>query len=233
MKIFFSSLLIIAGLQIAPANSQETSVPAFATVFQFSTAEQASVVAAFSTFAQSDCRKSLPAAIRVMRDNWNGNETSTHSVIFNFADAKAISETFGKMQQCTAAANLFAVLKENTQSVSQQLVRTLVAGGDYTKDTTYTVWQTKVTDEATYVAAYEKLMAAQEKAGLINGAYGLWRVQGGADSNITHVAFLGAKNLETRLENGTPSKAFAVFQKKVAGIRTIYRSNINLVIADL
>ena len=76
-------------------------------------------------------------------------------------------------------------------------------------------------------------MAAQEKAGLVNGAYGLWRVQGGAHSNVTHIAFLGAKNLETLLEHGTPSKALAVFQKKVAGIRTIYRSNINLVIADL
>ena len=95
------------------------------------------------------------------------------------------------MRECTAAANLFTVLKENTQSVSQQLVRTLAADDAYTKDTTCTAWQTKVTDKATDVAAYEKLIAAQGKSGSVNGAYGLSRVQGGADSNVTHIAFLG------------------------------------------
>ena len=233
MKRILSSLLLIVGLQATSAYSQESTVPAFATIFQFSTAEQASVVAAMSAFAQSECRKSMPTAIRVMSENWNGNETTTHSVIFNFTDAKAMSETFGKMRQCRAAGNLMAVLKEHTQPVSQQLLRTLHAGGDYTKDTSYNVWQVSVTDEATYVAAWKKLMDAQEKAGLINGAYGLWRVQGGADSNVTHIAFAGAQNLETLLENGAPSKAFAVFQKKVAGIRTVYRANINSVVADL
>ena len=186
-----------------------------------------------SAFAQSECRKSMPTAIRVMAESWNGTEAPTHSVIFNFTDAKSITETFGKMQQCRAAGNLMAVLKEHTQPVSQLLLRTLHTGGDYTKDTTYVVWQTNVTDEATYVAAYKKLMEAQEKAGLVKGAYGLWRIQGGADSNVTHMAFSGAKDLETLLENGTPSKAFAEFQKKVGGIRTVYRTNVNFVVADL
>ena len=231
--IALTSLLLIVGLQATSAYSQESTVPAFATIFQFSTAEQASVVAAMSTFAQSECRKSMPTAVRVMSENWNGNEAPTHSVIFNFIDAKSITETFGKMQQCRAAGNLMAVLKEHTQSVSQQLLRTLHTGGDYIKDTSYVVWQTSVTDEATYVAAYKKLMDAQEKAGLVNGAYGLWRVQGGADSNVTHIAYVGAKDLETLLANGTPSKAYAEFIKTVAGIRTVYRMNINSVVADL
>ena len=233
MKKILSSLLLIVGLQTTSTYSQEATVPAFVTIFQFSTAEQASVVAAMSAFAQSECRKSMPTAIRVMAESWNGTEAPTHSVIFNFTDAKSITETFGKMQQCRAAGNLMAVLKEHTQPVSQLLLRTLHTGGDYTKDTTYVVWQTNVTDEATYVAAYKKLMEAQEKAGLVKGAYGLWRIQGGADSNVTHMAFSGAKDLETLLENGTPSKAFAEFQKKVGGIRTVYRTNVNFVVADL
>ena len=129
------TLVLIVGLQTTSAYSQESTVHAFATIFQFSTAEQASVVAAMSTFAQSECRKSMPTAIRVMSENWNGNEAPTHSVIFNFIDAKSITETFGKMQQCRAAGNLMAVLKEHTQPVSQLLLRTLHAGGDSTKDT--------------------------------------------------------------------------------------------------
>jgi hypothetical protein len=53
-----------------------------------------------------------------MAENWNGTEAPTHSVIFNFIDAKSITETFGKMQQCRAAGNFMAVLKEHTQSAS-------------------------------------------------------------------------------------------------------------------
>ena len=233
MKRILSSLLLIVGLQATSAYSQQSTVPAFATIFQFSTAEQASVVAAMSTFAQSECRKSMPTAVRVMSENWNGNEAPTHSVIFNFIDAKSITETFGKMQQCRAAGNLMAVLKEHTQPVSQLLLRTLYAGGDSTKDTAYVVWQMSVTDEATYGAAWKKALDAQVKSGLVTWAYGLWRVQGGADSNVTHIAYAGAKDLETLLANGTPSKAMAEFQKTVAGIRTVYRMNINSVLADL
>ena len=232
-KIIALTLVLIVGLQTTSAYSQESTVPAFATIFQFSTAEQASVVAAMSTFAQSECRKSMPTAIRVMSETWNGNEAPTHSVIFNFIDAKSMTETFGKMRQCRAAGDLLAVLKEHTQPVSQLLMRTLHAGGDSTKDTAYVVWQMSVTDEATFGAAYKKLMDAQVKSGLVPGAYGLWRVQGGADSNVTHIAYAGAKDLETLLANGTPSKAFAEFQKTVAGIRTVYRMNINSVLADL
>ena len=232
-KIIALTLVLIVGLQTTSAYSQESTVPAFATIFQFSTAEQASVVAAMSTFAQSECRKSMPTAIRVMSETWNGNEAPTHSVIFNFIDAKSMTETFGKMRQCRAAGDLLAVLKEHTQPVSQLLLRTLYAGGDSTKDTAYVVWQMSVTDEATYGAAWKKALDAQVKSGLVTGAYGLWRVQGGADSNVTHIAFAGAKDLETLLANGTPSKAFAEFQKTVAGIRTVYRMNINSVLADL
>ena len=232
-KIIALTLVLIVGLQTTSAYSQESTVPAFATIFQFSTAEQASVVAAMSTFAQSECRKSMPTAIRVMSENWNGNEAPTHSVIFNFIDAKSITETFGKMRQCRAAGDLLAVLKEHTQPVSQLLLRTLYAGGDSTKDTAYVVWQMSVTDEATYGAACKKALDAQVKSGLVTGAYGLWRVQGGADSNVTHIAYAGAKDLETLLANGTPSKAMAEFQKTVAGIRTVYRMNINSVLADL
>ena len=232
-KIIELTLVLIVGLQTTSAYSQESTVPAFATIFQFSTAEQASVVAAMSTFAQSECRKSMPTAIRVMSETWNGNEAPTHSVIFNFIDAKSMTETFGKMRQCRAAGDLLAVLKEHTQPVSQLLLRTLYAGGDSTEDTAYVVWQMSVTDEATYGAAWKKALDAQVKSGLVTGAYGLWRVQGGADSNVTHIAYAGAKDLETLLANGTPSKAMAEFQKTVAGIRTVYRMNINSVLADL
>jgi hypothetical protein len=233
MKKLMLCLLAFTGLNANVALAEETSVPEFATIFQLSTKDQSSVAAAFTKFAQSDCRKNLPTAIRVMNENYNGADETTHSVIWNFADAADMSSTFGALRECRAWADTFNTLSKSVEWQSQQLVRTLATGGDYTKDTVYTVWQTNVSDEAAYVKAYKKLMAAQTKNGLVNGAWGLWRVQGGATSEVTHIAFAGAANLETLLATSNPSKAFLTFQREVAGIRSVHTMNINIVLADL
>ena len=175
----------------------------------------------------------MPTAIRIMRESFNGTEDVTHSIIWSFLDAKAMTASFATLSQCGEWANVAAVLSQHADFKSQQLVRTLVAGGDYTKDTAYVVWQMSVSDEASYVSAYEKLMEAQVEGGFINGGYGLWRVQGGANSDVTHIAFAGAADLETLLANSNPSKAYVAFQKQVANIRKLHRVNINAVLADL
>ena len=233
MKRLLVALMAFVGLSAGVVNAEETNIPEFAAVFQITTADEASVAAAFTTFAASDCRKGMPTAMRIMRETWNGDEEVTHSVIWNFADAKAMTQSFGAISQCRAWANASAALSERADMKSQQLMRTLAAGGDYTQDTAYAVWQMAISDEAAYVAAYKKMMDEQVKNGQVNGAWGLWRVQGGANADITHLAFSGAANMEALLANGNPSKAYITFQKKVAGIRTIHRVNINSVLADL
>jgi len=233
MKRLLVALMVCVGLSAGFVNAEETNIPEFAAVFQITTADEASVAAAFTTFAASDCRKGMPTAMRIMRETWNGDEEVTHSVIWNFADAKAMTQSFGAISQCRAWANASAALSERADMKSQQLMRTLAAGGDYTQDTAYAVWQMAISDEAAYVAAYKKMMDEQVKNGQVNGAWGLWRVQGGANADITHLAFSGAANMEALLANGNPSKAYIAFQKKVAGIRTIHRVNINSVLADL
>lgn len=233
MKRLLVALMACVGLSAGFVNAEETNIPEFAAVFQITTADEASVAAAFTTFAASDCRKGMPTAMRIMRETWNGDEEVTHSVIWNFADAKAMTQSFGAISQCRAWANASAALSERADMKSQQLMRTLAAGGDYTQDTSYAVWQMAISDEAAYVAAYKKMMDEQVKNGQVNGAWGLWRVQGGANADITHLAFSGAANMEALLANGNPSKAYITFQKKVAGIRTIHRVNINSVLADL
>ena len=76
-------------------------------------------------------------------------------------------------------------------------------------------------------------MAIQEKNGQVSSAYGLWRVQGGANSDVTHLAYAGAPSLAALLNNSDPRHAFVSFQKSVAGIRKVRRMNINRVLADL
>ena len=232
MKNLMISLLLGIGLIGSTAQAEEISVPEFAAIFQLSTSDQASVAAAFTRFAASDCRKSMPTAIRIMRETFNGTEDISHSVIWNFVDTEALTQTFASFQ-CREWADVAAVLSQQAEFKSQQLVRTLATGGDYTKDTAYIVWQMAISDEAAYVDAYNDLMESQTKNGLITGAYGLWRVQGGANDEVTHIAFAGADSLATLLSNSNPSKAFVAFQRKVAGIRTVHRQNINAVLADL
>ena len=231
-KIVFWTFLS-AVLSSGVTNAEEPSVPQFAAIFQMSTTDQAAVAGAFSQFAKSECRKSMPTAIRIMSEFFNGDEDVTHSIIWNFEDAQAMTSSFAALGQCREWADVSASLTENADFKSQQLVRTLVAGGDYTKDTAYVVWQLNIADEAAYVSAYEKLMEAQIEGNYVNGAYGLWRVQGGANSDVTHIAFAGAENMETLLSGSDPSKAFIAFQKKVADIRKVHRMNINAVLADL
>ena len=233
MKKLFVSAIFCTALCARFVNAEESNIAEFAAVFQMSTSDQASVTAAFSNFAQSECRKNMPTAIRIMRESFNGTEDVTHSIIWSFPDAKAMTASFGTLSQCREWANVAAVLSQHADFKSQQLVRTLVAGGDYTKDTAYVVWQMSVSDEASYVSAYEKLMEAQVEGGFINGGYGLWRVQGGANSDVTHIAFAGAADLETLLASSNPSKAYVAFQKQVANIRKLHRVNINAVLADL
>ena len=65
------------------------------------------------------------------------------------------------------------------------------------------------------------------------GSHRLWRVQGGANSDVTHLTYAGAPSLAALLNNSDPSPAFVSFQKSVAGIRKVHRMNINRVLADL
>ena len=67
------------------------------------------------------------------------------------------------MRNFFRTADITKLQRSPFAKVIQQLLRTLIAGGDYTKEATYTARQTNVTDEAIYDAAYETPMNAQEK----------------------------------------------------------------------
>lgn len=72
------------------------------------------------------------------------------------ANTQARSESIKLWDRARAWANTSASLSERADVKSQQLMRTLAAGGDYTQDTVYAVWQMAISDEAEYVAAYKK-----------------------------------------------------------------------------
>ena len=108
--------------------SEATLARQFVTFLQFSKEQCADVVAAVSTFAICECRNSLPAAI---------------------------TQTFGTVSQCCAAADLDIALSANIKGLSEQLAYTVAAGGDSTKDKVYRAWLMNISDEATYLAAYK------------------------------------------------------------------------------
>lgn len=234
-KLSLACVLVMTALTAIHAKADDHLSPqdAVTTIVSFSTQNPAGVVGALTTFAQSDCRKNAPVNIRLMADNWNGTETNTHSVLMTFASAGDMAATFGAFAQCAPWQELMAFSAQNSTPHSQYVVRPVVAGGDTSKDGSYTVWQMRVEDEATYAKAFEKLMKEQIKNGDLAGAYGLWRVVGGSDQEVTHISFAGAPNIAELLSGSSqPTKAVQKFYSEVGDLRSVTRQVVNTVAGD-
>mgnify|MGYP002061551199 FL=1 len=217
----------------AQADDHAASSEGITGIFSFSTNNPAGVVASLSEFAETDCRKKAPVNIRLMADNWNGTESNTHSVLMTFASAEDMLSTFASFQQCEPWQKLMASSSANSTPHSEYLVRPLVAGGDTTKDAMYMIWQMRVENEPAYVEAWTQLMESQVETGDVTGAYGLWRVVGGAESDYTHLAYAGAPNpLDILSSSLQPTEAVQKFYMEVGEIRTVTRQVMNTVVGD-
>jgi dihydroxyacetone kinase len=91
----------------------------------------------------------------------------------------------------------------------------------------------RVEDEATYAKAFEELMQEQVKNSDVAGAYGLWRVVGGSDQEVTHISFAGAPNIAELLSGSMqPTKAVQKFYSEVGELRSVTRQVMNTVVGD-
>ena len=150
-----------------------------------------------------------------------------------FASPGDMASTFQAFAQCAPWQELMAFSGQNSTPHSQYVVRPVVVGGDTTKDGAYTVWQMRVEDEATYAKAFEELMQEQVKNSDVAGAYGLWRVVGGSDQEVTHISFAGAPNIAELLSGSMqPTKAVQKFYSEVGELRSVTRQVMNTVVGD-
>lgn len=204
---------------------------AMAAYYQFKTSDAAAVVPAMRAFSASECRKNMPAQIRLMSEHFNGDDEATHTVIYGFASPEDMQTSYQVQSSCPEFASLWSVLQKHTTPTAQSLGMAVAGGGDASKDGVYQIWQMKITDEAAYVKAYTKLMRDMEEAGLVRGAWGLVRFAAGANSQYTHFAFSGSPDLQTHV---TPQDQtlYMQFSQAVADVREIHRVNMNMVVAD-
>jgi len=231
MRILTSLLLTaIFSCQAFAADVQEAF--GMAAYYQFKTSDAAAIVPAMRAFSASECRKNMPAQLRLMSEHFNGDDDTTHTMIYGFANPQDMQTSYQVQGACPEFARLWSVLSKHTTPTAQSLGMTVVGGGDASKDGVYQIWQMKITDEAKYVKAYTKLMSDMEKAGLVRGAWGLVRFSAGSNQDYTHFAFSGSPDLATHV---TPQDQtlYAKFSQAVAGVREIYRVNMNSVVADL
>ena len=142
------------------------------------TSDAAAIVPAMRAFSASECRKNMPAQIRLMSEHFNGDDDATHTVIYGFASPQDMQTSYQVQGSCPEFASLWSVISKHTTPTAQSLGMNIVGGGDPTKDSVYQIWQMKITDEKKYVKAYTKLMSDMEKAGLVRGAWGLVRFAG-------------------------------------------------------
>ena len=119
------------------------------TYYNFSTSNQSEVVAAITKFANSDCRKEMPARMRVMQNHFNGYEEATHTVLIGYESPTDMQKSLQLMSSCDAMQELMSGMATLTKPVSQSMAIPLLTGGDVSKDTVYMVWQLSIDDEAT------------------------------------------------------------------------------------
>ena len=219
----------IFSFQTFAAEVQDTF--AMGAYYQFETSDAAAIVPAMRAFSASECRKNMPAQIRLMSEHFNGDDDATHTVIYGFASPQDMQTSYQVQGSCPEFASLWSVISKHTTPTAQSLGMNIVGGGDPTKDSVYQIWQMKITDEKKYVKAYTKLMSDMEKAGLVRGAWGLVRFAGGSNRDYTHFAFSGSPDLATHV---TPQDQtlYMKFSQAVAGAREIHRVNTNMVVGD-
>ena len=228
-------ILILAVLGTSSLASAEDVQEMFgmASYYQFKTDDAEALVPALTAYSGSECRKRVPAQIRLMSEHFNGDEEATHTVIYGFGSPADLQTSFEVQGSCPEFARLWSVISKHTVPTSQSLGMLLSSGGDPTKDSVYQIWQMTISDEAKYVEEYNKMQEARAKAGLVNGAWGLVRFMAGSDSQYTHFAFQGSPDLTTHVNPVADNSIYAKFSQRVSGIREIHRINMNFVAADL
>lgn len=204
-----------------------------ASYYQFKTNDAEALVPAWQAYSKSECRQRVPAQIRLMSEHFNGDDEATHTMIYGFSSPADMQKTFQVQGSCREWARLWSVISKHTTATSQSLGMLVSAGGDPTKDQVYQIWQMRISDEAKYIKEYNKMQAARQKAGQINGAWGLVRFTAGINEDITHFAFQGSPDLATHVTPVTDNSIYMKFSQEVSDIREIHRINMNFVAADL
>ncbi len=213
------------------ADDHETTAPAMLSLMSIAVEDGRGFLSAMETFADSECRKQLPVSIRVMDNDFNGEDPSTHTIIWGFQKADDYS-AFGEILSSCSAFQQFWMYMRPSLRLSEVLAVPVFADGDTSKDSVYRVWRHHITDEATYIEEMAKVRAAAKKAGRGDGAMGILRVIGGRSPTVTHMVYFGAKDLPSMINNLGRLPETAVFLKNVADIRTVYDNSIAFVEAD-
>ena len=80
-------LLLLAVLGTSSLASAEDVQEMFgmASYYQFKTDDAEALVPALTAYSGSECRKRVPAQIRLMSEHFNGDEEATHTVIYGLA----------------------------------------------------------------------------------------------------------------------------------------------------
>lgn len=182
----------------------------------------------------SDWGKSFPGHIEVAHHQFDGTNEASHSVIMDYANEADMAA--GTSAFYTAPFGEFlAKVSDYSEGAENGLFEKLVTGGDLSPDKNMVsnVFWMKIEDPIKYAKLWTNLLKAQEKAGRIDGSYGLRALVAGDNSRYTHYAFIGSSNLQVALENRKElmsSEVFKTFNKEVAGYREVVSTELAVVI---
>ena len=220
MKKILLTLIAFSGLSFA-----EDTYYAY---YGIATSNPAAVVAAMDKFSASECGQKSPSSVALMNETFNGAETSTHTFVVTYDDAKVLNDSLAIVSACPEAATFLSEMAAVSVPTEQTLVKAVYERGDWTQDSAFLVFEMNIKNEAAYFDAYKTFTDALVEKGQITSSYGLERVVAGTD--YSHFAFIGAKDMTELMESmdllNMENSDFAKFQNAVRRNRTLVRRGI-------
>ena len=220
MKKYFLSLVALLLI-----SSQSLSAAGYLASYSMKVSDPASYMEAMDELMSSEWGKSFPAVVAVHAYDFNGYDDATHTVVLNYSDTASL----GKGTESFTHPTFLSFLGKTTsivENIEQSLNMKLISGGDEdpAKNNVYMIYRMQVDEPTKYANAYSKLIKAQEKAGNIEGTYGLRQHVSGSVNYYTHYAYTSAGSVADAMESSEvlySSDSYKKFSKETNGNRKL------------
>jgi len=175
------------------------------------------------------------AVVRLMAENFNADEVTTHSYAVLFENNESYLQWSGQWASCPGWTKYFQTMSEISNSTYEMLAFPVVSGGDTLKDKVFVSWIMDVSDPAASAKAYSELMNSADSR--CPGSWGLaaWGPGSRVESYGTHMAFCGYPDMASAMEvfqERMPTKSMQKFYSKAGNVRQLIGTNLVTIIKD-
>ena len=198
--------------------------------FDIQVNDPARLISAMDEYTASQTGESIPGTAILSQYIANGNSPATHNLAVFYPTVEGMDEAFLRNSLSEDWAKLISELGAASTTVLNVMFEpTGLTNGNsdaVTSDLYASRWLViDVTDEASFAAEWQKLVAADTADWDVNAS--LWRIIGRGDATGSHLISYQANNFSTLLSvRNSDRPGMASFQRAVNGISSVYSINM-------